>query len=132
LPIKAVAAFNGDELPVFSIRGFWMTGSFVSTGFEDESVFIAGAGFETVGWFIGRLEVVLTTRDDLSCANVGLAILTAKNTKHTASPTNLPNFINSIAPVRFMIGELRLLNGQTHTSADVREISKFPIVLVTD
>jgi hypothetical protein len=65
LPIKAVAAFNGDELPVFSIRSFWMTGSFVSTGFEDESVFIAGAGFETVGWFIGRLEVVLTTRDDL-------------------------------------------------------------------
>jgi hypothetical protein len=63
LPASIVIALAADELPVFSTSGFWTTGSFVRTGFEDESVLITGAGVEVVGWLIGRLEDVVTTLD---------------------------------------------------------------------
>jgi len=53
----------------------------------------AGAGEDTGGWFTGRLDVVLMTRPR-SWASVGLAKLTAKNTKQTASAKIFLKFIN--------------------------------------
>ena len=86
-------AFTGELMPVFSISGFWIIGSFVRTGFEEESVFTDGAG-TVVGWFIGRLSVVLTIRA-LSWAAAVVVKPTVKNTKHSASPTILPKFIKA-------------------------------------
>ena len=50
------------------------------------------------GWFIGRLDDVVTTLER-SCPNVGLVKVAVKNTKQTARPT-IPNFIKLIAPVK--------------------------------
>jgi hypothetical protein len=96
----AAIALTGEDSPVFFTRGFWTTISFVSKGREDARVLTAGAVGEvsaTGGRFVGRLDVVFTTRPR-AWAEAESARPTANNKIHTEKPAIFLELIKTKTP----------------------------------